>query len=376
MKVLFLSAGKSIHTVRWVNSLSRRGLEVCLVYNKGHEPSVDSICERVQCYCLKYSGVMAYYLNAYELRKLTNMLKPDVINVHFASGYGTLARRAGIGPILLSVWGSDVYDFPNEGWIKNRILKKNINYAELLASTSNCMAEQLKRVMDNENLKIEITPFGVDTEVFNPELFCDGKGEEIVIGNIKILEPKYGIDVFIDSISILLDRLKKRRLDKIASSIKVKIYGEGKQRQELIQKTKDLNLDSIVQFCGRVANTEVPRCLAEFTIFCATSVLDSESFGVAVVEAMAMKVPVVTSDADGFCEVVSDRETGMIVPKKNAEKTAEALEYLILNKEIRKRMGESGRRRVEELYDWQRNVEHMVELYKGMMNRKNGRESN
>ena len=49
-------------------------------------------------------------------------------------------------PVLLSVWGSDVYDFPNESKIKKESLKKNILAATKIASTSECMARELKKV--------------------------------------------------------------------------------------------------------------------------------------------------------------------------------------------------------------------------------------
>ena len=58
-----------------------------------------------------------YYLNAPLLQRLAEKIKPDVVNAHYASGYGTLMRRAKLKNTVLSVWGSDVYDFP----YKNRL---------------------------------------------------------------------------------------------------------------------------------------------------------------------------------------------------------------------------------------------------------------
>ena len=94
MKILFLSAANSVHTVKWVNTLAERKHEIHLVFNCGHAPSVDKIDGRVHLYQLKYSGTKGYYLNAKELKKLNKKINPDVINVHYASGYGTLARMA------------------------------------------------------------------------------------------------------------------------------------------------------------------------------------------------------------------------------------------------------------------------------------------
>ena len=107
----------------------------------------------------------------------------------------------------------------------------------------------------------------------------------------------------------------------------------------------------------------MPEALNEFDIFCALSQLDSESFGVAVVEAMAMGKPVVVSDVDGFCEVVKDNETGYIVQRKNIEEIVAKLKKLILDEELREQLGKAGRKRVEEKYDWEKNVDTMLEVY-------------
>lgn len=366
MKILFLSAANSIHTVKWVNALAKRGHKIYLVYNSGHEPKRDKIDENVELRRLKYGGAKGYYLNAGELRRMADKINPDVINVHYASGYGTLARVSGIKPILLSVWGSDVYDFPNESYIKKKILQKNVNYASKLASTSFCMAEQLKKVMDNLDLEIEVTPFGVDLQLFDVSNYEIESNDYITLGNIKMLKPKYGIAEFIKAVSVLIKDLERERGKSFVEKIRVEIYGDGEQRQELEELIDKLNLGKIVFLKGRIENNRVPEVLSKFDVFCATSMLDSESFGVAVVEAMAMEVPVVVTNTDGFKEVAVDGSTGFIVSKGNVDEIANALKKLIVNKSLREKFGKNGRKRVKELYDFSKNVDTMEELYKVM----------
>lgn len=365
MKILFLSAANSIHTVKWVNALADRGHEVHLVYNRGHEPKLDQIRANIHQHSLRHSGGIGYYLNAGELKKLTKQILPDVINVHYASGYGTLARQSKvnkISPILLSVWGSDVYDFPNKNAVNKMILKRNVMCANKIASTSTCMAEELKRVLKMPELKIGITPFGVELEKFKK--CSDIKMEDmdrILLGTIKTLKPLYGISEFIKSIKVLIDTLEKENNQEISNRLQVEIYGDGPQKEELLELVRNLALEKVVFLKGKIPNKEVPSVLEKFDVFCATSF--KESFGVAVVEAMAMSVPVVVTDAEGFKEVVVDGEDGYIVPKGNVEAIALKLNELILNKEKRKHMGKMGRKRVEELYDWEKNVDTMEKLY-------------
>lgn len=350
MKILFLSAANSVHTVRWVNGLSERGHEIHLVYNAGHDPKENTINESVHLYCLKYSGGKAYYLNARELNKLGKQINPDVINVHYASGYGTLARQAKLRNVLLSVWGSDVYEFPYKSIVNKIILKKNVKYAKKIASTSECMAEQLKNVVGRHNWDISITPFGVDIEKFKPCARSNKKSENVVLGTVKALKPIYKIDDFIRAVSL------------VKTKVKVYIYGDGEQKQALEELITELNLQDRVLLKGKIPNKDVPNVLQDFDIFCAMS--EKESFGVAVVEAMAMELPVVVSDAEGFKEVVLHGETGYIAPIGDVQTMAEKLEELIENQELRVQFGQTARERVELLYDWQKNLDMMEQIYK------------
>lgn len=359
MKILFLSAAKSVHTVKWVNAFVSRGHEVFLIYNKGHEPKDDAIDKKVHLYRLKYGGSAGYYLNSRELSKLEREICPDVINVHYASGYGTLARKAHLSSYILSIWGSDVYDFPYSSKIKNLILKKNVRNADYLASTSNCMAQQLKKVMEDETLKIAITPFGVDLNLFNSDLFEVKEKREFIIGNIKALEDKYGIKELILAFEQLKKEIEEEKI--LKKPLKLLIYGSGSQKENLERLIKEHQLEDSINLMGRIPNNKVPEILNRFDVFCALS--HSESFGVSAVEAMAMKKPVVVSDVDGFQEVIEDEKTGFIVKGADTDSVKEKLKTLILDGDLRIEMGEAGKKRVEKHYSWDKNVNVMLELY-------------
>lgn len=363
-KVFFISAANSIHTVRWVNSLSNE-FEIHLVYCKNHKPNIDNINSKVVLHELKFNAPYGYYLNVMELRKLYKEIKPDVINVHYASGYGTLVRRAKIKPVLLSVWGSDVYDFPNESKLKKKILQKNVMFADEIASTSNVMAKELKRQIPTLKKDIYITPFGVDIEKFK-KLEVKREGNDFNIGNIKKLEKKYGIEYLILGVEKLIRKLEKEGDNKTSKAIKLYIYGDGSQKQELDDMILEHGLENNIFLMGRIANDLVPEKLSQLDVFCAPSILNSESFGVAVVEAMACEVPVIASNVDGFTEVMVKNETGYIIEKKNSDKIAEALEKLLKDKEQRIKFGKNGRKRVIENYNWEDNVKKMEEIYTRM----------
>jgi glycosyltransferase involved in cell wall biosynthesis len=358
MKILFLSGASSIHTVRWVNALAEAGHEIHLAYLKQHTPGVDLIDKKVAQYVLPISGTIGYYANCTALRKLYCSIRPDIVNAHYASGYGTLARISKMRPLLLSVWGSDVYEFPYQSKLKHRIITKNLLYANSIASTSYVMSKQVQKLI-GERTDIAITPFGVDMRVFTEKKHeLKAAGSIIKIGLVKTLAPKYGIDCLLKAFKILIAQFRN---EKLTSDLRLVIYGKGNQLHELELLAKDLQIDEFVEFKGYIPNVQVPEILKQLDIFALPSL--DESFGVSAVEAMAAGLPIAASDADGFTEIIVDGETGFIVPRNNPEALAEALKKLVENQNLRIQFGRAGRKRAENLYNFSKNVVVMEELY-------------
>ncbi len=348
MKIALLSAVTSVHTHRWANGLASLGHEVHLISLIGHKSDVNRISEKVTLHYLNKTGRAAYITAAGELKSLLKTIKPDILNAHYASGYGTLARLSGFHPTLLSVWGSDVYDFPSNP-ICRCILVKNLRYADALASTSNAMARRTEMFITPKE-PIFITPFGVDTSLFTPA--DKAHRRPLTIGTVKTLEKKYGIEYLIRAFQLLCKRYP-------GNDMLLKIYGKGSLEQQLKALTRELGIAEKVYFGGFIPNAEVPSVLREMDIVCVPSTLDSESFGVSAVEAMSCSVAVVVSDADGLKEVVLDKETGFVVPRKDPSAICDKLAELIEDEKLREKMGIAGREHVLANYNWDDNVRYM-----------------
>lgn len=351
MRILFLSAANSAHTVRWVNSLADRGHEVILVSQKDHRVEMDWISTKVKTIYLPVKGKKGYYFNAGFLKVIYMLEHVDVVNAHYASGYGTLARIARLPDVLLSVWGSDVYEFPYESRTKEKILKKNLNYAALIASTSYCMARQTEKIIGKRDMVI--TPFGVDTERFRK--YAEKKNGSFTIGSVKTLSPKYGIDMIIKAFYLFSDQLDD------TEHVQLVIFGEGSQRNELVHLCKTLGIMEKVHFEGYIPNTQVPDALNEMDIICFGS--KQESFGVAAVEAMSCSIPVIATKVAGYKEVVEEGKTGYLVSYGDTETMAAYMLKLYRDKQLRDEIGRNGRNRVEKLYDWNQCVDTMINSY-------------
>lgn len=355
MRIAMLSAARSVHTARWANALAERGHTVALFSLASHAAPQGAYSEAVAVSYLPGRGAAGYWLGAKELRRRLAAFRPDILNAHYATGYGTLARRSGFAPLLLSVWGSDVYDFPYKNALNRRILQKNLAAATAVASTSRAMARQVGRVYRGKQ-PVFITPFGVDTDLFSPG---GQRGDgALTVGTVKALEPKYGVEYLLRAFALLKNRLAAEGKTP-PGGLRLEIYGKGSQLSALQSLARSLKIDGETGFHGAAPHRLVPEILRGFDIFCAASVSDSESFGVSAVEAMACDVPVVLSDVDGFREVAVHEKTGFIVPRRDFATLGNKLVLLAENPALRRKLGEQGRAHVLANYRWDNCVRRM-----------------
>jgi len=358
LKVVLLAPASVIHTQRWVEGLQARGVELVLATQ--HTDASWRAPAGVRVVKLPHAGTAGYFRNVPALRRLLRDERPDLLSVHYASGYGSTAALAGFRPWLLSVWGSDVYDFPAESRLKGWWLRRNLRRADAIASTSEAMAEQVRRLVADIG-EVAITPFGVDTARFAPQ---PRAREGVVIGTVKTLAPKYGIDVLVRAFAQLT-------ADHAAGAppLSLVIVGGGEQRAELEALCAALGIAAQVRFTGALLHADVPQWLNGFDVYVAVSRLDSESFGVAVLEASACGLPVVVSDAGGLPEVVVQGETGLVVPRDNVAALARALRTLVDAPDLRARLGHAGRERVLQRYEWQHSIDRMLSCFEAVIAR-------
>jgi glycosyltransferase involved in cell wall biosynthesis len=290
-----------------------------------------------------------------DLKKYINEFSPDIVHAHFSSSYGLLGALSGFSPYFISVWGADVYDFPKKSFLHRFILRFNLSRADKLFSTSNVMANETKKYTSKE---LEVIPFGVDLEKFKQikELHKIFPPNSIVIGSIKALEDKYGMNVLIDAFA----ELKKRYP---SLPLKLLLVGRGTRESSLKDKVAALGLNEDTVFTGFIPVETVPlyQNLLDIAVF--PSVLDSESFGVSVIEANACGKPVVVSDKGGLPEVVKDGVSGFVVPANDVAALAGAIEKLINDPHLRTQVGLKGRERVKAMYDWKNNLVSMIKAY-------------
>lgn len=356
MKIVLLVPLSEIHSVRWANTFAAKGHEVHVVTS--HPDTINRVSDQVIVHCLPLSAPAGYYLNTFSLRRLLKKISPDVLNAHYASGYGTLGRLCGFHPFVLSVWGSDVYDFPYKSPGHLKLVRKNLHAADRICSTSNAMAEQVRTICPGMQ-DIRITPFGVDAATFSPKPELKDPGL-ITIGTVKKLEPKYGIDTLLQAFAFVKEHYDQKAPGTL-QRLRLIIVGGGPEEQKLKGMADELGISDHCRWVGKVPHPEVQDYLNMFDVFGALS--RSESFGVSVIEASACGLPVVVSDVGGLPEVVKEGETGFVVPRENPEEAGKAMIKLIDDPDLRRVIGEKGRQHVMREYEW----DHCVGLLEGVL---------
>lgn len=368
MKILFLADPNSIHTQRWAKSLSQKGLEIYIFGLSQAKENLYTDSPQIKIYSgdinpsisKQNMGIFAklsYVKVLSKLKKIIKEVKPDIIHAHYATSYGLLGALSGFHPLIISVWGSDVFDFPNRSWLHRSLLKFNLNKADKILSTSLIMDKETAKYTDKS---IEVTPFGIDLNIFKKGASVDDLFQDtnIVIGTIKSLEKVYGIEYLLQAFEIL-----KKKYPQLP--LKLLIVGSGSQEKSLKNLAKILDIEKDTVFTGFVPYEKLPQYHNTISVFAALS--NQESFGVAILEAAACEKPSVVSNVGGLPEIVDNNITGIVVPPADPQKAAEAIEKLILNKELYDKMGAAARKKVEKSYNWDDNVEQMIKIYKDLI---------
>ena len=361
MRICLLVNASNPHSAKWVNYFCARGNEVHVVsFEDPRGIAQEAIIHKLRT---RRVSNLRYFTVTDQLKSIIKKVQPDLLHAHYAAGYGTLGRLARFHPYVLSVWGSDVFDIPLKSPIHRLLIKKNLASADHICSTSEFMAEHTRQLCKRP---ITVTPFGVDCDVFAPSNHRVPDPKEFVIGTVKSLEEKYGIEYLIRCFALLVTRYKGSR------KLRLVIAGGGSLKDKLSRLAKQCGVEELTEFLGSIPHDKVPEVLNRLSVFVALSILDSESFGVAVVEASACGLPVVISDVPGMGEVVRDGITGLIVRRREATAAAEAISTLIENGKVREEMGAAGREFILRNYEWSENASRMERLYQSVMECGNG----
>ncbi len=343
---------------KWHLDVSRRlhtkGYKVILVSHPHSELHLRASKTGIAYHGVRVSNLS--FLNPFKILKIFILLKKENIGtiiINLSSDLkvaGMAARLAGVRNIIYRR-GSAIAI--RNTWL-NRYLYREV-VTEIIANSEETARTIL---MNNHKLvpreKIKIIYNGIDLEVYDKqkrEPLYKRKDGEVVIGNAGRLSEEKGQMYLIELAANLKAAGRK---------FKVVIAGSGKLKAKLKKYARTLDVEDEVIFLGFVDN--IKNFTTSIDIFVLTSLY--EGFGYVIVEAMAEKKPVVAFDIHSSAEIIRDGETGYLVEKANVNELTERLELLMGNPKLRIKMGEKGRKRVEEVFTFTETLNKVETLIK------------
>jgi len=204
-----------------------------------------------------------------------------------------------------------------------------------------------------------IIPNGIDLKRFKPR---KRKTSEKMVNLLFVgrLEPRKGIMDLLRAFKILVEKMPETNLTIVG-------WGPSGYRAKLF--VKQHHLEEKVNFAHQVLDRQLPSYYAQADICCFPAV-GGESFGIVLLEAMAMEKPLVVYANPGYKEVLKDYPLRKaLVPVKNFKKLADALEILVTDRNLRKKLGKWGRREAKK-YRWEKISQQVLTYYKKILRTK------
>lgn len=175
-----------------------------------------------------------------------------------------------------------------------------------------------------------------------------------LIGTVGRFVPPKGHTYLLDAIV---------RLQSQFPDVKTLVVGDGALLRPMEEKAQALGLSDAVVFTG--IRRDVPEILALLDVFVLPSLW--EGLPIALLEAMAAGLPVVATRVGGVPEVVEDGVTGLLVPPRDPDALAEAITRLLRDPDLRCKMGQAGRERVESEFSVEKMVRKTETLYEEVL---------
>lgn len=274
------------------------------------------------------------------------------LHVHSAADstlIAVFARTIGDIPYSVALHG-DLVDYGAD------LLRKFTEAEFVVAITEKLAAEiKLKFPALRAPNKVLVLSMGVDTAKFVRKQVSNADSDPVRLCTVARLNRIKRQSDVVEAVAILRTR-----------GIKVcyRIVGDGPARSELEEQVAAANLGDVVQLLGPLPEEKVIELLEATDVFVLAST--AEPLGVALMEAMAMEVPVVATNAGGVPELVDDQVSGLLVPPKEPLALANSIEQLVRDAGLRRRLGIAGRRKVVDNFDSRkcakRLFEHILEV--------------
>ncbi|MHA1863736.1 MAG: glycosyltransferase, partial [Candidatus Thorarchaeota archaeon] len=369
MRVVEISTPASYHTAMWIKELLRRGIDARVVYVKDWDPSkTDRVAKIEGCTevlfqlpkksnifgnqiirgrigsilrDIRYRTTLNMHLDYFgtKLRKYCETNEVDVVHAHGLHYGALLANASGYLPAVISTWGSDVAIAPHKYPHYLPLMKKTLQWAPVVHVMSEVSLNLVRRIYPVEDERIIQSTWGVDTDLFKPDLDYQQLRDDLkipdgpVILSFRNLEPFYRVDIIIKAFHMISDKYPSATLV---------VGGYGSEREALERLVSELNISNRVVFTGVIESENLQQlyALADIYIQCPPS----DGVALSSMQALASGLPIVTNNVGEVGAVVEPERNGIFVEDGDDPSSyAETLDRLLQDEDLRFRMSKEAR---------------------------------
>ena len=297
-------------------------------------------------------GLVYRFVYAAILAKKMECCEADHLHVHFAHIPTDLAMYASLMtgiPFSITGHANDIFE---RGWL----LPQKAARAHFFATISDFNRRALIE-MGCDAEKVEVVRCGIDPTLFQYREPTPSSVSPLRIGSLGRLVVKKGFHTLLDACSILATREIEFQLD---------IAGDGPLADQLKTQAKEKEIMAKTQFLGALSHDQVSDWIRDLDVFvlacCEDENGDVDGIPVVLMEAMAMGVPVISTNVTGLPELVIADETGLVGVPLDAHSIAEQLEKISASPDLTKQLAARAKAHVDEHFTQQANVEKLGDL--------------
>ena len=361
MKILQLTSAASFgggerYVADLTNSLAARGHDLYAVLRPS-SPLIGQLkLDREKIKTLPLRNALDVP-SAHDLARFVARHRIEVVHAHMARDYSLAAYAARRNRQAKFIVTRHVL------FQLSRLHRHTLARARCVIAVSNAVARELRAQRILSDGQLAVVPNGVDVDRFNVDFdrskFLQRLGVPLhgpLVGSIGELRTLKRHDDYIRAAARVASQFPGAHfvLAGLDTSLSREVH---KHLEQLVNET---GLKDRFHFLGWVEEAE--KLLSALDLFVSAS--ETESFGLAIAEAMAAGTPVVATATEGAREVVVDRETGLLVPIGDVERIAESIAALLADEERRRRMATRAREVVNAKFSLSRMVDQIEQIYR------------
>jgi glycosyltransferase involved in cell wall biosynthesis len=353
LTLAFVAHPNSIHTRRWAGWFERAGHEVVIVDPVGVElqPGLPA-------------GIRVEQPR--QLRRALLALRPDVVHAHYLARFGWQAARAGVRPLVMTPWGSDLLQVGR--WkLRTRIWNRlALRRADLVTVSSDGMRDAAAAAGARPD-RIRLIRHGVDTTGFAPGQASHPLLARLAVGRAPvILSPRSVTPIYHHEVVLAAVAQVGRHRDPPPILVVTTAGADAATMTDLRERAVAEGIDDRLYVLEEVPADALPDLYRSADVV--VSVPETDSFAVTLLEAMATGLPVVATDLPAVTPVLGSLDPvarELIVPIGDVGSTASAIEIALgLTEDERGRLGAEMRRYVVEHAEYDTNMASMESIYR------------